>query len=207
MRKISAVAAAAMIVSANAALAGEQWQVKEGPQGQVSGVWEFVAVTAAAAPAGNAPSAGRPGAAGHRGGGERGDERGGGERGQDRGTDGSQTGEPRKMRHHEHRHENYREHDGHHDHHQRSVTSPSPVAVTYTGAAQMILPSGAKLTYSLAGSSQNGIITFRRLSPSDGMDCSYRGDLMPDGSISGMTLCGPGKTVWSAKKVTATPAQ
>jgi hypothetical protein len=67
------------------------------------------------------------------------------------------------------------------------------------GAASMFGPTGQPVTYSLAGKMENGAYTVRRLAPSDGVECTYRGAPKADGAIAGMANCGGQTGPWLAK--------
>jgi hypothetical protein len=64
-----------------------------------------------------------------------------------------------------------------------------------------MMADGMKLSYVLLGSIQGGIVTFKRINPTDNNHCFYRGEVKNDGSMTGTMFCGSSKTSWNAKKV------
>ena len=77
---------------------------------------------------------------------------------------------------------------------------------TFTGTARMSWFNGATLTYTVRGTFQNGIMSFNRISPSDGKACEYRGTLKNDGSIAGSTVCGFSTSLWNARPINGNAA-
>lgn len=68
-----------------------------------------------------------------------------------------------------------------------------------SGNADMFGPRGQPLKYRLIGKLENGVYTAQRVSPSDGVDCMYRGTKRLDGAISGAAICGAQTGVWTVE--------
>ena len=69
---------------------------------------------------------------------------------------------------------------------------------SFTGNARMAFRNGAPLTYTLVGERRDGSFEFRRISPSDGANCTYLSTSVRDGTISGTTFCNGQTSMWLA---------
>lgn len=67
------------------------------------------------------------------------------------------------------------------------------------GQATMSGAHGAPITYSVTGKIEKGVYSLKRQTPSDHVDCVYRGEMKGDGSIAGSSMCAGVHGPWIAR--------
>lgn len=72
-----------------------------------------------------------------------------------------------------------------------------------TGIARMVRVGGAGITYRVEGEIKDGKVLMHRVSPSDRVDCVYRGEL-GRGTVSGSALCRTVPGMWIVQEMRET---
>ena len=82
----------------------------------------------------------------------------------------------------------------------RGTWTVNAIGSELNGTAEMTDDQGRRVTFKLTGTIKGSQYALQRVSPSNGANCVYRGDMNQPGKISGSAICGPNQTAWFVQR-------